>query len=167
MAEGVTGCGDEHAADDLPPPIRFLHSHTAEQAHRYNELLSRLVGYRLQSVEFVSTYLQLSFVSAESSEAPVLTCETMPVVITTAGPRTDGHAGYADAIRALIDQHVSATFEGPSEGLRIEFDRSTMELRPTAAELTGPVVAMLSDFRDGRSMSWRPGGDAFEYLGQA
>ncbi|PRC49767.1 hypothetical protein C6A85_73045, partial [Mycobacterium sp. ITM-2017-0098] len=81
-----------------------------------------------------------------------------------AGPVVDGQVGYADAIRTMIGHDVVDTAEAPGEGLRIDFARHGLELRPTTADRVGPVIAMLSDFGDGRSMSWRPGGEAFEYL---
>jgi hypothetical protein len=88
----------------------------------------------------------------------------MPVATTPAGPVGDGDVGYADALRSLIGDDVIETAEAHGEGLRVEFRRGALVLRPTAADLTGPLIAMLSDFGDGRSMSWRPGGEAFEYL---
>lgn len=167
MIKGLSGSGDDDdVAGDQYPEVRFLYPQPAPpRAHRYNELLSRLIGYRLQSAQFVDGYVQLGFVSAESPDVPVLTCEAMPVVVTPTGPIADGETGYADAIRSLLGDNVIETSEAPREGLRIGFAERALELRPSAAELTGPVIAMLSDFGDGRSMTWRPGGEAFEYLG--
>lgn len=170
MIDILSGSEDEPSSDDqFPdddlPPVRFLHPPASPpRAHKYNELLGRLVGYTLCSVQFVEGYLQLGFGTPESLDVPVLTCEVMPVVGTPGGRLADGQPGYADAIRAMIGHGVVDTAEAPGEGLRIEFAEHALELRPTAADLTGPVIAMLSDFRDGRSMSWRPGGEAFEYL---
>ncbi|MDG4666070.1 hypothetical protein [Mycobacterium sp. 236(2023)] len=133
--------------------------------YEYNALLSRINGYHLQSVHFSGGYLQLEFASLNSTDEPVLTCEVMPVVDTPAGTLVSGQAGYADVLRALIGHHVVGTAEAPHEGLRIEFAETVLTLRPTAVDLHGPVIAMLSDFGDSGSMIWRPGGEAFEYLG--
>ncbi len=165
VTEGLSGCSDNQLPGDKPSPVRFLHpQHAAPRAHQYDDLLPRLVGYPLQSVQFIGGYVQFGFGSAELPDIPVLTCEVMPVVITPTGPIVDGQVGYADAIRRLIGHHVVDTAETPGKGIRIEFPERALQLRPTAAELTGPLIAMLSDFGDGRSMSWRPGGAAYEYL---
>lgn len=166
MIESLTGSGDDDqsSGDDLPP-VRFLHAPPSPpRAHQYNELLGRLIGYTLHSVQFVSGYVQFGFGTPESLDVPVLTCEVLPVVITPTGPIVDGQVGYADAIRTMIGHGVVDTSEAPGKGLRVEFARHALELLPTASDLVGPEIAMLSDFADGRSMSWRPGGEAFEYL---
>ncbi|MGP4058749.1 hypothetical protein ACTWP6_28645 [Mycobacterium sp. 4D054] len=165
MTEVVGGADDGESVDEHPE-VRYLHPRTTTpRIHGYNELLSRLVGFRLQSVQFFSRYVQLSFDSAEAADTPVLTCEVLPVVETPDGSVTDRLPGYADALRSLIGAPVVETVEASREGLRIRFAEVTLTLRPTVAELRGPVIAMLSDFLDGSSESWRPGGNAFEYLG--
>lgn len=165
MTEGLTGSGDDQLPDEETSSVRYLHpQYAAPRTHQYNDLLSRLVGYPLQSVQFSASDVQFGFGSTESPDVPVLTCEVMPVVVTPGGPIADGQAGYADAMRSLIGDDVVATAEAPGEGLRIEFAERALELRPTVAEVVSPVIALLSDFGDGRSMSWRPGGEAFEYL---
>ncbi len=133
--------------------------------YEYNALLSRLVGYHLQSVHLAGAYLQFTFTSLCARDSPVLTCEVMPVLDLPTGPVASGQPGYADAIRALIGHHVVSTHEAPRDGLRIEFAETVLILCPTADDLHGPVIAMLSDFADGSSTSWRPGSGAFEYLG--
>ncbi|MDA2892738.1 hypothetical protein PDG61_17595 [Mycolicibacterium sp. BiH015] len=132
----------------------------------YNALLSRLVGYHLQSIHLAGGYLQFTFTSLSLGDHPVLTFEAMPVVETPAGPIVNGQTGYADAIRALIGHHVTATGEAAGEGIRIEFAETALKLQPAAEELHGPVLAMLSDFGDCGSRSWGPGGPAFEYLAE-
>lgn len=163
MAEVLGGADDSVGA---LPEVRYLHARTAApKLHGYNELLSRLVGFRVQSVLFFPRYVQLSFDSPEAADTPVLTCEVLPVVETAEGPVTEGLPGYADALRSLIGAVVVETAEASRAGLRIRFGEVTLTIRPTVAELRGPVIAMLSDFVDGSSESWRPGGNAFEYLG--
>ncbi|MFB1297825.1 hypothetical protein ACAG24_020115 [Mycobacterium sp. pW049] len=134
--------------------------------NRYNALLSRLIGYHLQSVHLAGGYLQFAFASLGRGDSPVLTFEVMPVLYTSTGPLTNGQPGYTDAIRALIGHHVTGTEEAAGEGFRIEFAETTLTLRPAAEELHGPVIAMLSDFGDSGSRSWRPGVEAFEYLAE-
>jgi hypothetical protein len=166
MIESLTGSGDDDqtSGDDLPP-VRYLHAPPSPpRAHQYNELLGRLMGYTLRSVQFVRGFVQFGFGTPESLDVPVLTCEVMPVVNTPSGPIADGQPGYADAIRAMVGHTVVDTAEAPGQGLRIDFAQHALEVRPTAADAVGPVIALLSDFRDGRSVSWRPGGEAFEYL---
>jgi hypothetical protein len=165
MNDGLTGRSNDELPDQ-PSPVRYLHpQQPAPSPHQYNELLSRLIGYRLQSIQFNGGYVQFFFGSARATEAaPVLTCEVMPVVIGPAGSLADGQAGYADALRSLIGHDVVDTAEAYGEGLRIELGANALVLRPTAADVTGPVIAMLSDFGDGCSMIWRPGGEAFEDL---
>lgn len=132
--------------------------------HQYNALLSRLIGYHLQSIHLAGGYVQFTFTSLCLGDNPVLTLEVMPVVGTPSGPLANGQPGYTDAIRALIGHHVTDTMEAEGEGFGVEFAESTLTLRPVAEELHGPAIATLSDFSDGGSRSWRPGGPAFEYL---
>jgi hypothetical protein len=171
MNDGLTGrSDDELPAAGEPSPVRYLHPpQPAPAPHRYNELLSRLVGRSLQSIQFVGGYVQFGFGqfgfgAAEATEVPILTCEVMPEVITPAGPVVDGQLGYADALRSLIGHDVVDTAEAHGEGLRVEFRETALALRPAATDVTGPLIAMLSDFDDGRSMSWQAGGEAYEYL---
>lgn len=132
--------------------------------YEYNALLSRLVGYHLQSIHFAGGYLQFTFTSLSLGDNPVLTFEVMPVVETPTGPVENGQQGYADAIRALIGHHVTGTEEAAGEGLRVQFGETALKLQPAAEELLGPIIAMLSDFGDCASQSWTPGREAFEYL---
>src|SRR3546814_8173582 len=62
--------------------------------------------------------------------------------------RTDTRFPYTTRFRS---DDVVATAEAPGEGLRIEFAERALELRPTVAEVVSPVIALLSDFGDGRS----------------
>jgi hypothetical protein len=164
MNNGLFGRSDDGLADE-PSPVRYLHPQPqAPIPHVYNELLSRLVGSRLQSIHFSGDYVQFFFGSVRSTQTPVLTCDVMPAVITPAGPIADGQVGYADALRWLIGDAVVGTAEAHSEGVRLEFGKGALVLRPTVGHVCGPVIAMLSDFGDGRSMTWRRGGESFEHL---
>lgn len=166
MTEVVGGADDRESVGDDYPEVRYLYPKPAvPRTYGLNELLSRLVGSRLQSVQFIEGYVQLTFDSVDSAEVPVLTCEVMPVVDRSTGPVSDRELGYADALRSLIGEQVTTTSEAPGRGLRIEFGAAALVVRPGVAELRGPVIAMLSDFGDGSSESWGPGSGAFDYLG--
>ncbi|MFI5895685.1 hypothetical protein ACIA5D_36880 [Actinoplanes sp. NPDC051513] len=128
-----------------------------------NELLGRLVGFRLYSVEFVMDYLQLRF-DGPTEDMPVLNCDVLPVVETPAGPVAPGQVGYADALVALIPGRVVATAEGAGLGLRIEFDQGVVCLHPEVGDVLGPEIALLTGFIDGHWMCWRPGENSFEDL---
>jgi hypothetical protein len=129
-----------------------------------NELLSRLVGCRLYSVQFVIDLVYLSFDSAASDETPAIRCDNPAVVQTATARLRDGDAGYADALRSIIEDHVIRTFEAPRQGLRIDFASASLTLRPTKDELVSPEIAMLTGFKDGREMLWLVGENSFEYL---
>ncbi|MTK04622.1 hypothetical protein FF096_21785 [Micromonospora sp. CP22] len=128
-----------------------------------NALLGRLVGFRLYSVEFVMDYVQLRF-DGPTDDMPVLNCDVFPVVETPTSLIAPGQVGYADALRAFIPGHVVATVEETGRGLRIEFDEGAICLHPKVDEVLGPEIALLSGFRDGRCMCWRPGEESFEDL---
>ena len=128
-----------------------------------NELLGRLVGFRLFSVQFVMDYVQLRF-DGPSPDMPVLNCDVMPTVEIGAELLIDGQTGYADALRLLILGVVQRTQEGTGLGLRIEFEAGAIVVHPAGQDLTGPEIALLGGFEDGRWMCWRPGEDSFEDL---
>ena len=126
-----------------------------------NELLSRLVGCRLYSIEFVMDYVQLR-VGGPTGDMPLLNCDVLPVVETPSGSIAAGQVGWADALRALISGQVVATAERAGQGLRVEFDGAAIRLHPDIDEETGPEIALLTGFKDGRWMCWRPGEESFE-----
>lgn len=131
-----------------------------------NELLSRLVGMRLLSIEFILDYVVVHFDGDPSQPQAVLECDVMPQAVGGDGSRRrKGDEGYADALCSLIGHVVTATGEGPRSGLRIEIEgRGALILDPGTDELTGPEIALLSGFPDGAWMCWRPGEEAFEHL---
>ncbi|MFC8190376.1 hypothetical protein ACFUMH_01800 [Cellulomonas sp. NPDC057328] len=128
-----------------------------------NELLSRLVGFRLYSVQFVMDYVQLRF-DGPTDDMPVLNRDVMPAVETSAGVIVPGDRGHADALVALISDEVVGTTEGTGSGLRIEFSSGTVVLHPKFEDLVGPEIALLDGFADGQWMCWRPGEESFEDL---
>lgn len=131
-------------------------------AYAPNELLGRLVGFRLFSVQFVMEYVQLRF-DGPTKDMPVLNCDVLPVVEMQTGLIAPGQVGYADALRAFIPGHVVATLEQTGRGLRIEFDKGAIVLHPDIEDvLPGPEIALLDGFEDRRWMCWRPGEVSFE-----
>jgi hypothetical protein len=126
-----------------------------------NELLGRLVGFRLYSIEFVMDCVQLRF-DGPSEDLPVLNCDVLPAVEMPTGLIAPGQVGWADALRALISGHVIATAERTGQGLRIEFDDGSVCIHPEINQVAGPEIALLTGFTDGRWMCWRPGEDSFE-----
>lgn len=128
-----------------------------------NELLSRLVGSRLYSVQFVMDYVQLRF-DSPTEDRPFLNCEVMPSVETPTGVIGPGELGYADALVALIPGEVIGTTEETGSGLRFEFASGAVVLHPRLDDLVGPEIAYLSGFADGQWVCWRPGEEPFEDL---
>lgn len=130
-----------------------------------NGLLSRLLGDRMYSVEFVlDDYVQFKFDGALDAKTPViLSAYAWPAVeIGTRTWRRDD-LGYADALRQLAPGIVIATSERTGHGIRIELDTGTLAIHPTIAE-AGAEIAMLGGWSDGAWMLWRPGEDSFEDL---
>lgn len=128
-----------------------------------NELLGRLVGTRLYSVQFVHDYVQLRF-EGQGENMPVMNCDAMPVVEAGGQTLSDGEQGYADALRGLIPNFVQRTQEETGVGLRIEFPDGAIVLHPDREALTGPEIALLTGFEDRAWMCWRPGEESFEDL---
>jgi hypothetical protein len=127
------------------------------------ELLGRLVGFRLYSVQFMTDFVQLYF-DGPTQDMPILNCDAMPAVTISGQTFADGHPRYADALRSLISGTVVRTEEATGIGLRIELDNGRVGLHPAPAELVGPEIAMLHGFTDRHWMCWRPGEDSFEDL---
>jgi hypothetical protein len=136
----------------------------ADQRSPYvpNELLSRLVGFRLYSVQFVMDYVQLRFDDGPTDDMPVLNCDVMPAVEASGGLIVPGQVGHADALVALIPGEVLRTVEKTGTGLRIEFDSGAIALHPRFADYAGPEIALLHGFADRQWMCWRPGEESFE-----
>jgi hypothetical protein len=128
-----------------------------------NELLGRLIGFRLYSVQFVLDYVQLHF-DGPTQDTPILNCDVMPAVTSSGHIFTDGRPRYADALRSLVSGTVVRTEEATGIGLRIELDKGTVALDPTPAEIDGPEIATLTGFSDKEWMCRRPGEESFEDL---
>jgi hypothetical protein len=128
-----------------------------------NDLLSRLVGCRLYSVQFVMDYLQLWF-DDDADNRPLLSCDIWPEIIIDGVTYREPDLGYGDALRRLIPGTVVATDEATGVGLRLTFDRGALVLHPAAQEIHAEI-ASLSGFTDGAVMVWRPGEDSFEDVG--
>jgi len=128
-----------------------------------NEMLGRLCGCRLFSVQFVMDYVQLRF-DGPIDDNPVLNCDVMPIVERGTASIHDGELGYSDALRGLISGVVKSTREETGIGLRIEFEGGAIVIHPDRDDLIGPEIALLGGFVDGRWMCWRPGEESFEDL---
>ena len=130
-----------------------------------NELLSRLIGVRMYSVEFVlNSYVQLRFDGTPgTTNVVVLNCYVWPVVENSGRAWHESDLGYADALRKLTPGTVSSTVEQTGIGIRIELDSGAIVIHPKMEEVH-VEIAMIMGFTDGAWMVWRPGEDSFEDL---
>ena len=129
-----------------------------------NELLSRLVGDRMFSVEFVlNEYVQFRFDGAPVAGPVTLNCYVWPVVQTKGQFWHEPDLGYADALRRLTPGIVTSTSEDTGAGIRIDLDTGAVVIHP-AKEDVYVEIAELRGFHDGDWMVWRPGEDSFEDL---
>ncbi len=108
-------------------------------------------------------YVQLRF-DGPRDDAPVLNCDVMPIVERGLDALHEGQLGYADALRGLIPGVVQNTREATGVGLRIEFHDGAIVVHPGRDDLSGPEIALLGGFTDGRWMCWRLGEESFEDL---
>ncbi|WP_148279512.1 hypothetical protein [Acidipropionibacterium acidipropionici] len=131
-----------------------------------NELLSRLVGDRMYSVEFVlNDYVQLKFDGELSSPEPVtLPCYVWPRVDAGGRVWTKADRGYADELVKLAPGTVLSTSEQTGTGIGICFDTGALIVHPGPDEVH-VEIAELTGFTDRAWMVWRPGEDSFEDLG--
>lgn len=139
------------------------HVMSAPSGYRPNELLSRLIGFRLFSVQFVMDSVQLRF-DGPTDDLPVLNCDVLPSVERAGELLSPGDLGYADGLCAFIPQCVEATAERTGVGLRLEFDGGAIVVHPRREDVIGAEIGLLEGFTDGRWMCWRPGEDSFEDL---
>ncbi|GAA2244985.1 hypothetical protein GCM10010401_17840 [Rarobacter faecitabidus] len=130
-----------------------------------NELLSRLVGDRMYSVEFVVTdYVQFRFDGPPTGDGPVtLNCYVWPKVIYDGTIWQEVDLGYADALRKMTPGTVVSTSEQAGSGIRITLDTGVIILHPKTEEVD-VEIADLTGFPDHEWMVWRPGEDIFEDL---
>ena len=130
-----------------------------------NELLARLVGNRMYSVEFVlNDYLQLRFDGEPGVAGPVLlNCYVWPTVSVDGNVWRESDLGYADVLRRLVPGTVVATREEAGSGIRIVLDTGSVDIHPKLDEVY-VEVAELRGFADGAWMVWRPCEESFEDL---
>ena len=127
-------------------------------------MLSRLVGQRLYSVEFVlNDYVQLRFDGEQNPGHATLNSYVWPVVQQDGCAWREQELGYADALRRLAPGTVVSTTEETGSGIRIELNTGTIVIHPAKEEVF-VEIAELGGFPDGRWMAWRPGEDSFEDL---
>lgn len=131
-----------------------------------NELLSRLVGERMYSVEFVvNDYVQLRFDGEPGAGRPViLNCYAWPVVEYADRAWRESDLGYADALRSLTPGIVAATTEQTGTGIRVDLDTGAVVIHPRIEDVYIEIAEIMG-FTDGSWMVWRPGEDSFEDLG--
>ena len=131
-----------------------------------NELLSRLVGNRMYSVEFVlNDYVQFRFDGTPGAGSPVtLNSYVWPVVEVDARSWRESDLGYADALRRLTPGVVLSTSEATGTGLRVVLDTGSLLIKPNADEVYVEIAEIMG-FHDGSWMVWRHGEDNFENLG--
>ncbi|NLG47104.1 MAG: hypothetical protein GX543_11630 [Gordonia sp.] len=130
-----------------------------------NELLSRLVGNRMYSVEFVlNDYLQLRFDGEPGGPGSlVLNCYVWPAVTVNGRVWRESELGYADILRRLVPGAVVATREETGSGIHIVLDTGSVGIHPKLDEVH-TEIAELRGFADGAWMVWRPGEESFEDL---
>ena len=127
-----------------------------------NNLLSRLIGQRLYSVEFVlNDYVQFRFDGDQGPGHATLNSYVWPVVRQDGRLWREQELGYAYALRRLAPGTVVSTTEETGSGIHIELDTGAIVIHPAKEEIF-VEIAELSGFPDGRWMAWRPGEDSFE-----
>lgn len=133
-----------------------------------NELLSRLVGYRMYSVEFVlNDYVQFRFDGSARGDKPVtLNSYVWPLVKFDGCTWREDELGYADAIRRLTPGAVIATAEQTGHGITIELDTGAFVIDPSVEEVYVEIAEIMG-WSDGAWMVWRPGEDSFEDVRQS
>jgi hypothetical protein len=146
-------------------PLTALESKVGSMTYVPNELLGRLVGRELESVCFYANHAEFIFEGDPNATGYVrLNCDVWPVVEVDGTVHHESDVGYADALRHLIPQEVTATTEAGGSGLCVHFASGRILINPTTEDLVGPEIAMLSGFEDNGWMVWRPGEDSFENL---
>lgn len=133
-----------------------------------NEVLSRLVGDRMYSVEFVlNDYLQFRFDGEPGVNRSVtLNCYVWPTVEYQGRTWREADLGYADAIRRLVPGTVASTSERVGAGIRIALDTGAVSIRPEPDD--APVeIAEIMGFSDRTWMVWRPGEGCFRDLARS
>ncbi|MFC7432846.1 MULTISPECIES: hypothetical protein [unclassified Agrococcus] len=127
-------------------------------------LLSRLVGMRLASVQFVlNDYVRLHFESnALDGEMPILDCFAWPRIEVRGRVWAEADAGYGDVMRRLAPGDVLEVVEVPGHGMRIVLDTGALIIDPRLDEVV--VEIALLNMGDGGWGVWRPGDHPFAHL---
>lgn len=129
-----------------------------------NRLLSRLVGDRMYSIEFVlNDYVQLRFDGDSDKRPVILNSYVWPLIAMDGRDWREPDLGYADALRRLSPGKVVSTTEATGAGIRIELDTGVVVIHPSIGEVY-VEIAELMGFADRAWMVWRPGEDSFEDL---
>lgn len=138
---------------------------SAVAAYVPNALLSRLIGARMYSLEFVlNDYLQLRFDGAAKSANPTtLNCYVWPEVDCGGRAWHESDLGYADVLRRLLPGTVMSTSEQTGVGIRVVLDTGAIVIHPKLEDVHAEI-AMLMGFSDRAWMVWRPGEETFEDL---
>jgi hypothetical protein len=128
-----------------------------------NQLLSRLVGDRMYSVEFVlNDYVQFRFDGAQGAPKPVtLNVYVWPIVERDGRAWRETDLGYADALRRLVPGVVSQAAGQTADGIRITLDTGVIHVHPSIEEVY-VEIAQIMGFEDDASMTWWPGDHGFE-----
>lgn len=137
----------------------------ANYPHVPGELLSRLVGNRMYSVEFVlNDYVQFRFDGEPGEATPVtLNCYVWPTITFGGQVWREDDLGYADAVRKLVPGTVMAISEQTGSGISISLDTGSVVIRPTRGKASTEIAEIMG-FGDGSWMVWRPGEDCFAHL---
>lgn len=135
--------------------------------HMSDDLLSRLVGDRMYSVEFVlNDYVQFRFDGSPGEKPVTLNSYVWPRVEFGGRTWEENDLGYADAVRRLTPGTVIATTEQTGRGIRIELDTGAFVIHPSIDEVY-VEIAEIRGWSDGAWMVWRPGEDSFEDVGRS
>jgi hypothetical protein len=89
------------------------------------EALSKLIGGRLNSVQFVMDYLILGF---DGRGRGALTCLVWPEILDSGKKIAFGMEGYRDKLCSLIEKVVKSAAMKQDETISIDFENS-VELR--------------------------------------
>jgi hypothetical protein len=137
---------------------------TNQTFYKPNELLSRLVGDDLYSVQFVMGDRVEFWFGGAKDDFPHLLCDVWPVVEVGGRSYRYADVGYGDALMRLIPATVIATHEETGIGIKLFLEGASITVHPDR-DVDTVEIAMLIGFGDKQWMVWRPGEESFEDLG--